>query len=102
MHSSCTLCMCARVWCVCQIKSSHFSLVDYVLFLQYCQWCKIIQFLVANKSLDEMRTMYFKFKDSVFTEGGGVVPQCETEVLEKILKETFGETQTLGSRVYPR
>ena len=49
-----------------------------------------------------MRTMYFKFKDSVFTEGGGVVPQCETEVLEKILKETFGETQTLGSRVYPR
>ena len=74
----------------------------YLSFVQYCQWHEIIQFLVANKSLDEMRTMYFKFKDSVFSAERGIVPQGETEVLEKILKETFGETQTLGSRVYPR
>ena len=56
----------------------------------------------ASKSLDELRTMYFKFKDSVFCKRGGVVPQGETEVLEKLLKETFGETETLGSRLYPR
>ena len=62
---------------------------------------EVVYFLVANKSLDELRTMYFKFKDSIFRKRG-VVPQGETEVLEKILKETFGETQTLGSRDYPR
>ena len=56
---------------------------------------------VASKSLDDLRIMYFKFKDSVFCKRG-VVPQAETEVLENILIETFGETETLGSRLYPR
>ena len=55
----------------------------------------------ASKSMDDLRIMYFKFKDSVFCKRG-VVPQAETEVLENILIETFGETETLGSRLYPR
>ena len=75
------------------IKVCNYSFVEIKLCISL--------FLVANKSLDELRTMYFKFKDSVFCKRG-VVPQGETEVLEKILKETFGETQTLGSRIYPR
>ena len=77
-------------------------LVLLILWINNKLECEeIIQLLLANKSLDEMRTMYFKFKDSVFCKRG-VVPQAETEVLEKILKDTFGETQTLGSKIYPR
>jgi len=60
-------------------------------------------FLLANLSLDEMRCLYFKLKDKVFSQlpiGG--LPHSNTEELEKILKNIFGEYRTLGSKQYPK
>ena len=62
----------------------------------------LFSFSSANLSLHEMRCLYFKLKDKVFTEQLGPIPLSDTETLEEILKNTFGEHRKLGSRKYPK
>jgi len=57
---------------------------------------------VADKPLKELRKMYFKLKDKIFAKRYGAIPYSNTEALEEILKETFGEDQKLGSKENPR
>ena len=60
-------------------------------------------FLLANLSLSEMRCLYFKLKDKVFSKLPVVgLPHSNTEELERILKDVFGEHRTLGSKQYPK
>lgn len=55
----------------------------------------------ANKSLAELRQLYFKMKDQVFgTDRFGFA--YNTAALEKLLKEEFGTSMRLGDVTTPR
>lgn len=55
----------------------------------------------ANKSLAELRQLYFKMKDRVFgSDRFGFA--YNTEALEKLLKEEFGTSMRLGSVTTPK
>ena len=61
----------------------------------------LILFCVAGKSLKEMRQLYFKMKDQVFSNdrfGFGY----NTEVLEKLLIEEFGTELRMSDVTFPR
>ena len=57
---------------------------------------------LADLSLDDLRCLYFGLKDKVFHKVGDVFPHCNTEALEKILKDAVGEQLKLGSKLHPK
>lgn len=62
--------------------------------------CSVI-YTTANKSLAELRQLYFKMKDRVFGSdrfGFGY----NTEALEKLLKDEFGTSMRLDSITTPK
>ncbi|XP_065899410.1 85/88 kDa calcium-independent phospholipase A2-like isoform X2 [Dysidea avara] len=57
----------------------------------------------TNLSLGEMRCLYFKLKDKVFSKLPVLgLPHSNTEELERILKDIVGEYRTLGSKQFPK
>ena len=56
---------------------------------------------VAKKTLSELRKLYFRMKDEVFGKSF-VGVSYDTDSLEKILKEEFGEEMIMNDVTYPR
>ena len=54
----------------------------------------------AKKTLKELRQLMFQMKDEVFGSSHGSYG-CNTEALERILKEVFGD-MTMNCIKYPR
>ena len=54
----------------------------------------------AKKTLKELRQLMFQMKDEVFGSSHGSYG-CNTEALERILKDTFGD-MTMNTIKYPR
>ena len=54
--------------------------------------------LVGNKSLEELRRLYFKLKDDVFGENTSL--NFNTEELQRFLKGIFGETMKMNDPKY--
>ena len=62
---------------------------------------KSIYFL-ADLTLRELQRFYFGLKDKVFHKFADILPHCNTEALEKILKDAVGEQVKLGSKSHPK
>ena len=58
-------------------------------------------FSAAKKNLSELRQLYFKLKDQVFSSGRLRVGY-DTDALEEVLKETFGTDATMADCRYPK
>ncbi|XP_052223994.1 85/88 kDa calcium-independent phospholipase A2-like [Dreissena polymorpha] len=54
--------------------------------------------IATGKSVSHIRNIYYKLKDQVFT---GSTPY-DSEVLEKLLKEQFGETSVMTDIIHPK
>jgi len=96
------VCTCVRVYvCEVTVESREFK---YLLRVRMALlYFNILYVSIADKPLKELRKMYFKLKDKIFAKcWNGAIPYSNTEALEEILKETFGEDQKLGSKEYPR
>ena len=57
---------------------------------------------LADLSLRDLQCMYFGLKDKVFHKVGNLFPHCNTEILEKILKDAVGEQVKLGAKLHPK
>ena len=60
------------------------------------------QYFLANLTLRDLQCLYFGLKDKVFHKVGDLFPHCNTEALEKILKDAVGEQVKLGSKSHPK
>ena len=80
-----------------------------------CAWCEDAVFLLyslffadhvsllslGNKSLEEVRQLYYKLKDDVFGNSMIASLNFNTDKLQKFLQETFGEMK-MNDVKYPR
>ena len=62
----------------------------------------ICTYFLADLSLHELRCRYFGLKDNVFHKVGNIFPHCDTEALEKFLKDAVGEQLKLGAKLHPK
>lgn len=62
----------------------------------------IVFVFLANKSISQLRQLYFRMKDEIFgqTRHGGV--SYNTDGLERVLKEEFKEHLCMDDVTYPR
>ena len=64
-------------------------------------WSEKFFLTIANKSLRELRQLYLKLKNEVFASPKfGVV--FNTEALERLLKDTFGEDLKMKDVAHPK
>ena len=61
-----------------------------------------ISIFLADLSLHELRCLYFGLKDNVLYKVGNVFPHCNTEALEKVLKDVVGDQLKLGAKLHPK
>ena len=61
----------------------------------------VVLFPIAKKSLQELRQLYFKLKDQVFARDR-MGFAYNTDALESILKEEFGEDMVMSDCQFPR
>ena len=61
----------------------------------------IIIIITAEKSLRELRQLYFKLKDQVFSKPGKGLG-FDSKALEDLLKETLGETYCMNDVPHPK
>ena len=63
--------------------------------------CPVLIIFLGNKTLCELRQLYFKMKTSVFgSDRAGVA--YDTVALEELLREELGESTRMGSIKFPR
>ena len=59
--------------------------------------------MLGGLSLAELRRLYFNLKDTVFRQQSMIVSCiCDTNALERLLKETFGTDTTINSIKKPK
>ena len=61
--------------------------------------------LIAKKSLEDIRRLYFKLKEEVF-QGKGLIAHylgfCDSQRLEELLIETFGRDMKMTDITHPK
>ena len=60
-----------------------------------------LSLFLGNKSLEEVRQLYYKLKDDIF--GNSVASlNFNTDKLQEFLQDTFGEEKKMNNVKYPR